>query len=207
MKNWIVTCAALAACAVPFHAGGASAAAIDYIFTGAGSWTLNGVAESGDFTLTYVSDTSGINGTGQFFNSGVATFVGGGSTVTFMGTTDEVTVNQAPPGFMGFIQVNNSGPIAGPIAVEALTNPVFETYDLSTAFPLTNGELSTQASTFVTSGGDLVFPSAESITALSFQATMGSVPEPSTWAMMALGFAGLGFLGWRGSRNTTAHAA
>jgi PEP-CTERM motif len=33
------------------------------------------------------------------------------------------------------------------------------------------------------------------------------VPEPSTWAMMALGFAGLGFLGWRGSRNTTAHAA
>jgi hypothetical protein len=35
----------------------------------------------------------------------------------------------------------------------------------------------------------------------------GAVPEPSTWAMMLLGFAGLGFLGWRGSRNTTAHAA
>jgi hypothetical protein len=27
-------------------------------------------------------------------------------------------------------------------------------------------------------------------------------PEPSTWAMMALGFAGLGFLGWRGWRKT-----
>jgi PEP-CTERM motif len=25
------------------------------------------------------------------------------------------------------------------------------------------------------------------------------VPEPSTWAMMLAGFAGLGFLGWRGS--------
>jgi hypothetical protein len=35
----------------------------------------------------------------------------------------------------------------------------------------------------------------------------GAVPEPSTWAMMLLGFAGLGFLGWRGSRNTAAHAA
>jgi PEP-CTERM motif len=35
----------------------------------------------------------------------------------------------------------------------------------------------------------------------------GAVPEPSTWAMMALGFAGLGFLGWRGSRKTAARAA
>jgi hypothetical protein len=24
------------------------------------------------------------------------------------------------------------------------------------------------------------------------------VPEPSTWAMMAIGFAGLGYAGWRG---------
>jgi hypothetical protein len=35
----------------------------------------------------------------------------------------------------------------------------------------------------------------------------GSIPEPSTWAMMAFGFAGLGFMGWRGSRKTTAPAA
>jgi hypothetical protein len=34
-----------------------------------------------------------------------------------------------------------------------------------------------------------------------------TVPEPSTWAMMLAGFAGLGFLGWRGSRKTTARAA
>jgi hypothetical protein len=34
-----------------------------------------------------------------------------------------------------------------------------------------------------------------------------AVPEASTWAMMLVGFAGLGFLGWRGSRKTTAHAA
>ena len=35
----------------------------------------------------------------------------------------------------------------------------------------------------------------------------GAVPESSTWAMMLIGFAGLGFLGWRGSRNSAAHAA
>jgi len=42
----------------------------------------------------------------------------------------------------------------------------------------------------------------------AFEFSLGSgVPEPSTWAMMALGFAGLGFMGWRGSRKTVPHAA
>ena len=31
--------------------------------------------------------------------------------------------------------------------------------------------------------------------------SQGSVPEPSTWAMMLLGFAGLGFLSYRQSRK------
>jgi hypothetical protein len=35
----------------------------------------------------------------------------------------------------------------------------------------------------------------------------GAVPEPSTWMMMLVGFAGLGFAGWRGSRKTAAGAA
>jgi hypothetical protein len=33
------------------------------------------------------------------------------------------------------------------------------------------------------------------------------VPEPSTWAMMLLGFAGLGLARRHGSRKTAAHAA
>jgi hypothetical protein len=33
------------------------------------------------------------------------------------------------------------------------------------------------------------------------------VPEPSTWAMMLVGFAGLGFLGWHGSREPVGRAA
>jgi hypothetical protein len=35
----------------------------------------------------------------------------------------------------------------------------------------------------------------------------GSVPEPSTWAMMLLGLGGLGFAGWRARRKTTAAIA
>jgi hypothetical protein len=34
-----------------------------------------------------------------------------------------------------------------------------------------------------------------------------AVPEPPTWAMMLVGFAGLGVAGWRGSRKIAAHAA
>jgi hypothetical protein len=33
-----------------------------------------------------------------------------------------------------------------------------------------------------------------------------AAPEPSTWALMLLGFAGLGFVGWRGRRKTPAQA-
>ena len=53
------------------------------------------------------------------------------------------------------------------------------------------------AKNFVGGGGELHdFP---------FEGTLPSaVPEPSTWAMMALGFAGLGFLGFRSRKAGTA---
>jgi hypothetical protein len=41
----------------------------------------------------------------------------------------------------------------------------------------------------------------------AFQMEVASVPEASTWAMTALGFAGLGFMGWRGSKRTAAKGA
>jgi PEP-CTERM motif len=45
-----------------------------------------------------------------------------------------------------------------------------------------------------------------STTRNAFEFSLGA-PEPSTWAMMLAGFAGLGFLGWRESRKTAARAA
>jgi hypothetical protein len=40
----------------------------------------------------------------------------------------------------------------------------------------------------------------------ALQMQIDVVPEPSTWAMMLLGFAGLGFAGWRASRTTASPA-
>jgi hypothetical protein len=49
---------------------------------------------------------------------------------------------------------------------------------------------------------------AFSSTANAFEFSLGSpVPEPSTWAMMGLGFAGLGLMGWRKTRKTAALTA
>jgi PEP-CTERM motif len=42
--------------------------------------------------------------------------------------------------------------------------------------------------------------------ALEFSPVTPSAPEPSTWAMMLLGFAGLGFLGYRQTAKARATA-
>ncbi len=174
-------------------AGAAQAATIDYIFTGTGTGSLNGTAFNGDFTVTVVSDTTTAAdiGGGELQNIGTATFVTGSTTATLTGDVNSIVENTGSPGYMSFAQITSS-PFN--VAVEALTNSVFETYDLTTALPLTSGGLSVAAATYYTSAGDLNF---NTITALSFQATVAGVPEPSTWAMMLAGFVGLGFLGYR----------
>ena len=45
-----------------------------------------------------------------------------------------------------------------------------------------------------------LFPGANGEAFGSGQAFSGAIPEPGTWAMMLLGFAGLGFAGWRRTR-------
>jgi hypothetical protein len=187
-------CLGLAVSTAPFFAGSASAATIDYIFSGTATFTLNGVDfTDAPFTLTYVSDTSTItSGGGEFFNTGVGTFVSGATTVTLTGDVNEVIANP-PSDLLGFGQIINS-PFT--VSVEAINNGAFGSYNLATAFPLTSGSLNPPTgATFATSGGDLVFTD-ESFGAVSFQAT-GGVPEASTWAMMLAGFAGLGFLAYR----------
>ena len=50
-------------------AGAVKSDTIVYIFTSDGSWTLNGVAESGDFTVTLFGDPTAVTfAGGEYFN-------------------------------------------------------------------------------------------------------------------------------------------
>ena len=42
---------------------------------------------------------------------------------------------------------------------------------------------------------------------VTFVQVSGAIPEPSTWAMMLLGFAGLGYAGYRKARRATVAGA
>jgi hypothetical protein len=50
------------------------------------------------------------------------------------------------------------------------------------------------------------FPPNEASVTLTETLVLGTVPEPSTWEMMFLGFTGLGFAGYRASRRTAVAA-
>jgi PEP-CTERM motif len=82
--------------------------------------------------------------------------------------------------------------------------------DWSTAVTLSSSDpLATYTYTFTTTGGHLWFrdfPAAanQSVGNILDNVVLSiatSVPEPSTWAMMTIGFAGLGFVAFRSTRN------
>lgn len=179
----------------------AQAETIEYIFTGtcaASTCSLNGTYFT-SFTVTEVGDTSSVSGPsgGEYTNATSATFTSGALTATLTGT-NEVLENTASPGYMGFVQTSPA------LAIEALTNTAFETYDLATALALTSGGLSVSATddTYSTSAGNLVFAD---ITALSFEAVV--TPLPAALPLFAGGLGAMGLLGRRRKRRSSAIAA
>ncbi len=55
--------------------------------------------------------------------------------------------------------------------------------------------------------GIIRLPAPRRLARVSFMPTNFPVPEPSTWAMMILGFAGVGFLAYRRKRGGNALTA
>jgi hypothetical protein len=95
------------------------------------------------------------------------------------------------------------------IAGSGLKSDNFEEYDFATgsyvaAFPnFSSGPMLFGLTQMFTNPGTF------NATAIydPLQITITSVPEPSTWAMLTIGFAGLGFAGYRASRKSAALAA
>jgi hypothetical protein len=78
-----------------------------------------------------------------------------------------------------------------------------EAYDLVPF--LTDGETSIKITTVNASLDDNIFLEVYDVSGVGH--FVPTVPEPSTWAMMLVGFAGLGFVGYRRSRKAASIAA
>ena len=84
-------------------------------------------------------------------------------------------------------------------------------YSLILPVPLNGLDLSTvNFGGAAAAGSGVFFPYVQGATAGDWNLTLynsTAIPEPATWAMLMLGFAGLGFAGYRASRNNAAFAA
>jgi hypothetical protein len=181
MRNWAVTCAALAASAVPLFVSGASATVLDWSYTG------TGISGSGTMDATLI--TSG-------------PFAGGYSIDSISGTANGQTIfGLSEYDFPDNIVYPPSPPNVG-VDADGFS---FSVGDGSSSYNLYEDDglytpgppygcgavycLLGPGSTSTGGAGD-PFVSLSSF-------TVNVVPEPSTWAMMLLGFGGLGYLAYR----------
>jgi hypothetical protein len=102
-----------------------------------------------------------------------------GDHISFGGTTEALTIE-------GF---------ASGIMVDSLVVPVLDNLPRNQFSTLALGWAGIDELTFSTSSGNTY----ENLLLTNFVVndTVGAVPEPSTWAMMLLGFAGVGFMAYR----------
>jgi hypothetical protein len=209
MKNWFVTCAAFAAFSVPFMAGGQAqalvipAAIIDITQVGANVvMTGSGVIDLDGLTLL---GSGPLPGFGIIWPDAAEILVGTGSVDLYTGASGPTSMgsgaeSQATTGSGGQFGVGDS---TGTFIIFTPAGYVSDTPLLSTS----TFDNTTLAKLGLTPG-TYRYTWAPSVTAADGSLTVnvsGVVPEPSTWAMMALGFAGIGLLAYR-KRGTLAAA-
>ena len=155
---------------------------------------------------------------GVTFSSDLTTYNGGFFNVgpVYSSLPAALTAQQ-----VGFDLVNIKITLAGPVTSFSFDFGTFDGYDVTIL--LSNGNTATKSSTangFATSNffgitdttpftSVLVTSGTESLSLnnVRFGVAVSAIPEVSTWAMLILGFAGLGLAGYRRSRRSAAIAA
>jgi streptogramin lyase len=144
------------------------------------------------------ADGLGINSTGTILYAEVGGHILGYNTTTGLQVFDSGFINGADGAAIGV-----SGTIAGKLFVNTNFGTVVEvdtTTDLQTVIATggSRGDFVT-----VDPNGTLLLTQTDSILRLSpiEGSFTGGVPEPSTWAMMILGFAGIGAMTYRRRKN------
>jgi hypothetical protein len=187
--------------------GSAEAATIGCIFTGTGMGTLGTQSFDGSFSITLIGDTSTAINTGPnfFVNSAVtANFVSGTLSATLPNTSVQVISGLSDP-----TASNVSFPQSQPSPIDTVNTAVFSTafnnYDLTTAYALSSGAPSFEATPYLTNDGNLTF---SDITALSFEATTpSSVPLPPSLPLFGTALGVMGLLAWSKSRRASPASA
>jgi hypothetical protein len=153
---------------------------------------------------------------GHAYTGELSLDVSGGQAVSGTGTLSILGLNNAP---LVLITTSTPGNEGGPIGFRA--NDGTDYFDLDQAYPIsTNGWLFDVGTTTARWGlhplfaiwsegtgyaaaftGNVGGTEYYNLQGSATASTSGAVPEPSTWAMLGIGFAGLGFAGWRKSRT------
>ena len=231
MKNTRWVMAALAGAAL---AGQAHAATLPISFGGPGVGGLLVITfgPATDATYPNAFEITGISGRFTDTNPGVDIVnasVTGLQAVNHATPGDPMNIGVAPSDFSTFAVASGLPPVSnGVITYDNLFWPggasqtawdypgqgnFLDIYGL--AFTISGGDLVDMFSNGVGTGVDPTSPAvfglvvATPAAAVDYVATgvAASTPEPSTWAMMILGFASLGFAGYRASRKAAPIAA
>jgi hypothetical protein len=161
-------------------------------FLGAGSAALAGRSFGG------VIDMSSSGGDEAGLLSGNTL----GVTISGFGSGDKVDFDA-----VGYASTDRVAYTSGVVSIDSSTGATVASFDVTGTYTAANFELS--ADTVDPPGGNLVVSYAATHLAPALDLGAGPatalIPEPSTWAMMLIGFAGLGFVGYRRARTAGGH--
>jgi len=170
---------------------GARASAITIVEQATGNGSLDGQGFSAALiTITFTGDTNNIfvSGGDKLLNGTATVSVAGKGSDTFTDTMQAYVIDS-----FGDAGLEDNTSSSSVVILESQSS-LFNTYGLNTAIGPVDGTPSLSGRTFPTAGGQFTITSLTTIndtTSVFYTATVGGVPEPGSFLLLAAGIAGL----------------